>query len=107
MPKGEEPMSTATSAAVPITHPEPHQVGEVSPAPFIDAVLGFQKTASIRAAIELDLFTAIAAGASGRETSASRTGAAERGVRILCDYLTVVGFLTKSGQTYSLTPSSQ
>ena len=100
-------MSTATLAAVPITRPDPHQFAEVSPAPFIDAVLGFQKTASIRAAIELDLFTAIAAGASRAETIASRTGASERGVRILCDYLTVVGFLTKSGQSYSLTPSTQ
>ena len=100
-------MSTATLATASVDHPDTPPVPEVSPATFVDAVLAYQKTASIRAAIELDLFTAIAAGATGTETIASRTGASERGVRILCDYLTVVGFLTKSGQTYALTPSSQ
>jgi hypothetical protein len=88
----------------------PHQPGgvsDVSPALFIDAVLGFQKTASIRAAVELDLFTAIAAGASTVDQIAANTAASSRGIRILCDFLTVNGFLTKSGDAYALTPSSQ
>jgi len=33
-------------------------------------------------------------------------GAAERGARILADYLTILGFLTKSGNRYALTPDS-
>src|SRR4029077_8278691 len=32
--------------------------------------------------------------------------AAERGVRILCDFLTIHGFLTKNGAEYALTPDS-
>ena len=36
---------------------------EVSPHLFVDAVLSYQKTAAIKAAIELDLFTKIGAGA--------------------------------------------
>lgn len=37
---------------------------------------------------------------------AERIGAAERGARILCDYLTIHGFLTKEGGRYGLTPES-
>jgi hypothetical protein len=32
--------------------------------------------------------------------------ASERGIRILCDYLTIIGLLAKSGDTYGLTPES-
>jgi hypothetical protein len=99
-------MSAAPLSTIPITHAEPAPVADVSPAAFIDAVLGYQRTAFIRAAIELDLFTAIAAGAGRAEAIANRTGASERGVRILCDYLPVAGFLAKAGQTYALTPST-
>ncbi len=66
----------------------------------------FQRTAALNAAIELDLFTAI--GASNRSAAeiAGRVGAAERGVRILCDYLTIAGFLLKENGGYRLTPDS-
>ena len=37
---------------------------------------------------------------------AKHCGAAERGARILADYLTIQGFLKKSGKEYSLTPDS-
>ena len=36
----------------------------------------------------------------------AETGAAPRGLRILCDYLTICGFLEKTGEQYRLTPSS-
>ena len=38
--------------------------------------------------------------------SSYHCGAAERGARILADYLTIQGFLTKSGNHYALTPDS-
>jgi len=79
---------------------------DVSPNLFIDHLLGYQKTAALKAAIALDLFSVIG---SGRETAAelaARANASERGVRILCDYLTVGGHLEKSGNAYRLTPSS-
>jgi hypothetical protein len=79
----------------------------VSPELFWEAAWGFQKTAAIRAAIELDVFTKIGAGAHGLAMLAEQTGAARRGLRILCDYLTVFGFLEKLGEDYNLTPSSQ
>ena len=38
--------------------------------------------------------------------SPSRCQASERGIRILCDTLTISGFLTKSGETYETTPDT-
>jgi len=80
--------------------------GEISPGPIVEAILGYQKTAALKAAIELDLVSEIAAGATTPEQLAAATGASARGLRILCDYLTVHGFLEKSGGRYSPTPSS-
>ena len=40
------------------------------------------------------------------ETIAAHCKASPRGIRILCDYVTVLGFLTKSGDRYALTPDS-
>jgi Dimerisation domain len=81
-------------------------MSEVSPAHFVDAVLGYQKTAAIKAAIALDLFTTIASENGYLEKIAARLKASPRGIRILCDYLTVHGFLTKNGADYELTPST-
>jgi precorrin-6B methylase 2 len=78
----------------------------VSPALFFDTVNAYQQTAAIKAAIDLDLFTAIAEGRESARQIAERCGASERGIRILCDYLTVLGFLTKQGDRYQLTADS-
>jgi len=60
----------------------------------------------MKAAIELDIFTAIAEGNTTAATVAKRCKAAERGVRMLCDFLTIHGFLTKEGVQYALAPDS-
>ena len=59
-----------------------------------------------RSAIDLDVFTAIDDGDAASQAIATRSGAAERGVRILCDYLSTIGLLTKADGTYRLTPES-
>jgi SAM-dependent methyltransferase len=79
---------------------------DVSPDLLIDAVLGYQRTGAIKAALALDLFSAIGETEGTAEAVAARVGAAVRGVRILSDYLTIYGFLTKEGSRYRLTPSS-
>ncbi len=66
----------------------------------------FQQTAALRAAIELNIFTAIGEGQATVAEMARRAGAAERGVRILCDYLTIAGFLTKNANHYGLAPDA-
>lgn len=86
--------------------PEIDPASQPSPAMFIETVMAYQKTAALRAAVELGVFTAIAAGADTAATLAAKTGAAPRGAEILADYLAVLGFLQKSGGRYSLTPSS-
>jgi len=78
-----------------------------SPARVFDAFTAYQRSAAMRAAIDLDLFTAIgAAGATAAELAA-RSGAAERGVRSLCDRLVADGFLTKSADRYGLALDAQ
>jgi ubiquinone/menaquinone biosynthesis C-methylase UbiE len=83
-----------------MTAPAPQQP---SPVLFFETVNAYQRTAAIRAAVELRLFTAIGKGHNTPATLAQACQAAERGVRILCDFLTVIGFLTKSGGSYALT----
>jgi O-methyltransferase domain/Dimerisation domain len=75
--------------------------------PVYDAVLAYQKTAALTAALKLDIFTLIGAGTMTTEVLAAHTGAAPRGLRILCDYLTVIGLLAKQDSSYGLTPSAR
>jgi SAM-dependent methyltransferase len=77
-----------------------------SPQLFFDTINAYQRTEALKSAIELDLFTAIDNGHNTAASLAKQLGAAERGTRILADYLTMVGFLTKQGSTYALTPDS-
>jgi len=77
-----------------------------TPERIFDLFNAFQNTAALRAGIELDVFTAIGAGASIPAAIAAKTGASERGVRILCDYLTILGLLTKEQGRYSLAPDA-
>ncbi len=66
-----------------------------------------QRTSALRAGIELKLFTAIAAGARTPEALAPVCGASPKGLRILCDYLTIIGFLSKDASGYALSQDSQ
>jgi hypothetical protein len=81
-------------------------LSDIAPDRFIDNVFAYQRTAAVKAAVELDLFSAIGDGADSVETLAAKVDASPRGVRILCDYLTVQELLIKDGQRYRLTPSS-
>lgn len=80
--------------------------GNISPQLIFDTLNAFQRSAALKTAIELDLFTAIATGHDEAKTLGAACGAAERGVRILADYLAVIGLLTKSQGRWGLTPDS-
>jgi 2-polyprenyl-3-methyl-5-hydroxy-6-metoxy-1,4-benzoquinol methylase len=86
---------------------QPHQVPGPSLELIFETIHGFQRTSAMKAALELDVFTGIADGATTALTLAQHAGASERGMRILCDYLTVLGLLTKTADRYELTPDSQ
>ena len=77
-----------------------------TPERFFNALNAHQQTAAMKTAVELDVFTAIAEGKSNPAAIAERCKAAERGVRILCDFLTIHGFLTKENRTYGLAPDA-
>ena len=66
----------------------------------------FQNTAALKTGIELDVFTAIGEGANTPLLLAAKISASERGLRILCDYLTIMGLITKENGRYGLTDES-
>lgn len=73
-----------------------------SPIPIFEALSAYQKSAVLAAAIELDLFTAIGQGVTDVPSLAKQLDASERGVRTLCDYLVVHGFLEKTDARYAV-----
>ncbi|PYT16785.1 MAG: methyltransferase type 12 [Acidobacteria bacterium] len=77
-----------------------------NPLAIFDALNAHQHTMALKGAIELEVFTHIADGAGTSAEIAKRANASERGMRILCDFLTIMGFLTKHDGTYRLTPNS-
>jgi hypothetical protein len=82
------------------------QTQSPSPALFFDTMNAYQRTAAVKGAIQLEVFTAIGEGSTTAAALAKRCDTSERGMRILCDYLVIIGFLTKAGQAYDLTPDS-
>jgi ubiquinone/menaquinone biosynthesis C-methylase UbiE len=66
----------------------------------------YQRTAALKSAIELDLFSAIAEGNTSYPEIARRCGTAERGARVLADSMTILGFLTRNDEQYALTRDS-
>jgi hypothetical protein len=85
---------------------QPAQDVQPSPALIWYTLAAYQRTPALRGAIELDLFTAIAEGNSRIAGLASRTGGTEKDIRVLCDYLTIIGFLRKEDGDYALTPDT-
>jgi len=82
------------------------QTSSPSPTLFFNTINAYQRTAALKTAVELDVFTVLAGGVSSIAELAHQCSASERGLRILCDYLVIIGFLTKEGETYHLTPDS-
>jgi len=77
-----------------------------TPALFFDTVQSYQRAFILKAGVDLDVFTAIGKGSHTVQEIAKSCRATERGVRVLCDCLTVLGFLSKSGSRYTLTQDS-
>lgn len=86
--------------------PEAQAGKQPTPALLFDTINAYQRTQALKAGIDLEVFTAIAEGKTSVKHIADRCGAAEKGIRILCDYLTIIGFLTKQDGQYGLTTDS-
>ena len=83
-----------------------NQKKQPSPELFVNAVMAYRDSAAVKGAVELDVFSALARGVNTAQDLAEHCQADQRGMRILCDYLCVMGLLEKSGSTYSLTQDS-
>src|SRR5437764_11919132 len=83
-----------------------NQWTQPSPSLFFDTINAYQRSAVLKAAIQFNLFTIIGRGKPTAKDLAVKCKTSERGMRILCDYLVVIGFLIKKRQHYSLTPDS-
>jgi hypothetical protein len=68
-----------------------------------EVATAYRKTAALLAAVKLNIFTEIGSQTMSLSDLVSRIGASRRGLRILCDYLTVIGLLNKQDSQYSLT----
>src|SRR4026207_1660348 len=77
-----------------------------SPQLFFQTINAHQRTEALKAAIELEVFTAIGEGNTTAAEIAKRCQTSEKGMRVLCDYLTTMEMLTKQGKQYALTVDS-
>jgi SAM-dependent methyltransferase len=87
-------------------HPAKTPEAHPSPALVFDMLQAHQRTAALKTAIELDVFRALGEGPADAATIARRCSASERGIRILCDFLTINGVLAKEEGRYRHTPAS-
>lgn len=84
----------------------PQAAAQPNPGLVFETLNAYVRTAALRTAIELDLFRAIGEGPGDVASLAKQCSASERGIRILCDYLTILGFLDKQDGHYKHTPTS-
>jgi 2-polyprenyl-3-methyl-5-hydroxy-6-metoxy-1,4-benzoquinol methylase len=87
------------------------QSGNIAEAPLnpglvFDMVQAHQRSAALKAAIDLDVFRAIGEGPGDVASIARHCKASERGIRILCDFLVINGVLAKAEGRYHHTPTS-
>ncbi len=74
---------------------------------FLQLHLAFAPSRILMAALQLRVFSHIAAGNNSAATIARAAGASERGMRMLLDALTPLDLLGKTDGTYTLPPASQ
>ena len=82
-------------------------ITRASPQRIFETINAHQQSAILKAGVELGVFSAIADGYESVSALAKRCETSERGMRMLVDGLTILGFLTKKPQRYELTPDSQ
>lgn len=80
--------------------------GPLTPGLVFEMLQAHQRTAALKAAIDLDLFRAVGEGPGDVASIARQCSASERGIRILCDFLTIYGVLAKEDGHYRHTPTS-
>jgi SAM-dependent methyltransferase len=87
-------------------HPAKSAEGPLTPGLVFDMLQAHQRTAALKAAIDLDVFRAVGDGPGDVASIARHSNASERGIRILCDFLTIYGVLVKENGAYKHSPTS-
>lgn len=80
------------------------QSGAVSVERIFDSLQAYRVSSALKTAIDLNIFTHIAAGATTAGKLAEELQVPARGLRILCDFLVTEGMLSKNGEHYGLAP---
>jgi hypothetical protein len=78
----------------------------LTPDLYFEMLNGHQLTAALKASLDLNLFRAIGDGPGDIVSLARQCSASERGIRILCDFLTIKGVLVKENGHYRHSPTS-
>src|SRR5665213_1267548 len=86
-------------------HPE-NSAAPPNPALIFEMLQAHQRTAALKAAIDIDIFRAVGEGPGDAASIARQCSASERGVRILCAFLVITGILAKQDGHYRHTPTS-
>ncbi len=79
----------------------------LTPVLVFEMLQAHQRTAALKAAIDLDVFRAVGEGPGDAASIARRCSASERGIRILCDFLCINGVLVKEEGRYRHSPTSE
>ncbi len=86
--------------------PEGSEQIPLNPGLVFDILQAHQRTAALKAAIDLDVFRAVGDGPGDVASIARHCSASERGIRILCDFLVISGVLVKENGCYKHSPTS-
>lgn len=87
-------------------HPGNGAGGPLTPGLVFEMLQAHQRTAALKAAIDLDIFRAVGEGPGDVASIARHCAASERGIRILCDFLSICGVLIKEDGRYRHSPTS-
>ena len=87
--------------------PVQRAIPRLTPSPIIETTWAFAQSCILLAAVELDLFTRIAQGMNAPGILAHHAEASENALRRLLAALSVMGFLQRNGDNYTLTPLSE
>ena len=88
-------------------HPGNSAGGPLTPGLVFEMLQAHQRTAALKAAIDLDVFRAVGEGPGDVASIARHCSASERGIRILCDFLTIYGVLAKAGRALPAHPDER
>lgn len=80
------------------------KAGSPTPERIFGTLVGYQTSSALSVAIQIELFTHVAAGADTLAALARATGASERGLRALCNHLAAHGLLEKRDGRYRCAP---